>query len=295
MKLRDRYSRLWGFLSENGFLISLMILNLLILCLFFQIQKDTSSTLKIIENKIDIYQQYNIEIIENYDKKNFKNYKDLLKSLRITNEKINANKDKLEKYRSDTKKELEESRKNPIENIENIKQANLFIYNSSRYCSGSGTHIKIKNQHYVLTCAHLIDEKEDLISIVDNKIEYPLDLVKVDKKLDLALFKLDYLLDQPYIEISEKSPTEGSKVLVVGNPANLKDMITEGIIAKVKGGYYIITNKIYFGNSGGMLLYNGKLVGVISSVQIYYEPPCFVNYGVVTNLESINFFLSDVI
>lgn len=183
---------------------------------------------------------------------------------------------------------------NPIEikDAENIKKANLQLVNITHWYWGSGSHIKIDGESYVLTCAHLIEDKTDSICVKEDEYYYFLDFVKMDRETDLALFKADYNVKKfPYLEIAEKSPLQGQKVIAIGNPDNMEDVFTDGIIAKIKENSILITNSVFSGNSGGAVLYDGKIVGILK--QMLYH--LFANsYGVVIKLEDIQEFLERV-
>ena len=182
-----------------------------------------------------------------------------------------------------------------MKNVEKYKKANLLIYNATANFSGSGTHIKIKNKDYILTASHLIENPDDFIwGILDNGDWHPLELTKINKEKDLILFRVFGLECHPYLEISDESPKEGSKIIVIGNPDDMKDVITDGIISKVGRKGYLFTNIIYFGNSGGAILYKGKIIGVVSEFRCYFQIPIFVNYGFGCKLEMIKDFLEDV-
>jgi len=179
-----------------------------------------------------------------------------------------------------------------VDNVEDIKRANIFIVNASQSIHGSGSHIKINNKHYILTCAHLVKEMEDFIwAKLDNNTYQPLGLVKINKEVDLALFEISMFEDLPFLEISQEYPKEGSKILVIGNPANEEDFITNGIITDIKDEGYVFTNLIYFGNSGGAILYKGKLVGVVNEIRTYWNFPLVINYGHGVNLKTVKDFL----
>ena len=181
-----------------------------------------------------------------------------------------------------------------------IKQANVLIHNLTIGVTGSGTHIKINGQSYILTVAHLTDYQDDeLIAVLDNEEEYSLFLIKIDVDNDLALYKINLEIDLPYIEIADEFPEEGSEIIVIGNPAGLTDVITNGVIAKIEEENYFVTNIAYKGNSGGAILYNSKLIGILSRVGIfryqrYNRPPLLVNYGWSVRFESIKEFLEGV-
>jgi hypothetical protein len=194
------------------------------------------------------------------------------------------------------KKTMKKMKRIDLANIENIKEANLIIYNSTEGTGGSGTHIKIRGNSYILSVAHMLNKKDDrLFGITNDGTFYPLTLEKLDKKHDLSLFKIKGIEDLPYLEIAEEAPKPGSEIVIIGNPDSLEDIVTEGIIAKTTKTGYIFTNLVFFGNSGGAILYKGKIVGVVSKLRTYFGfPIIFVNYGYGVNLEILQQFLTYV-
>ncbi len=182
-----------------------------------------------------------------------------------------------------------------MDNIENIKHANVHIFNFSRGGNGSGTHIKINGKSYILTVNHLIHKpKNKIVAILDNNDECPLELIKIDKENDLALFRIFDVPDLPYLEISTEEPTEGSLVTVIGYPKGYIDIVTNGNICQVDKKGYMFTNLIYYGSSGGALLYKGKIVGVVTNIRTFRKPPIYVNYGYATKLIYIQEFLKGI-
>lgn len=245
---------------------------------------------KISAMKDKIHEQDLIEIKHRLET-NIAKQKDSMRKLAENVELIQVEQDSLVKNLS-TRHSID------VENIEDIIDANLIIRNKDAYVKGSGTHVKINNKSYVLTCAHLVDTELDNIVGVDNDgNSYPLILAKINIEKDLALFEVKGLEDAPYLEISDEAPKAGSEVLVVGNPEALEDIITEGIVAKVEKRGYTITNLVYFGNSGGAVLYKGKVVGVTQRIQVLCNLdvfPVIVNYGYSCSLETIQNFLKGV-
>ncbi len=258
--------RKWIKLIIKAVLIGLLIgLNLVI-------YSGIAETLKKLELKLDIYeldrQQQIIQL-----EKNLENYE-------------KDNKLQIQEIRNKFKNMLSKD----IENIEQIKQANVDVWNMTREFSGSGTHIKINDKSYILTCAHLIKKIDDVFTIDGNIVT----LVKYNKKEDLALFEFMIYKnkkDLAYLEISDIFPKIGSQVLVIGNPAGLIDVITNGIIARIEKNYMVLTNTIYLGSSGGAVIYRGKLIGVITN--IYYLPPS-TSYSIARGLNRIKEFLKGI-
>lgn len=178
--------------------------------------------------------------------------------------------------------------------IEAIKQANVKILNTTAIRNGSGTHIIINDKHYILTASHLVNMETDFIWAEINKELHPLGLIKIDYEKDLALFEIFMVDSLPALEIADKSPVETDEIMVIGNPNMQEDFITMGSIIKITADRYIFSNLIFYGNSGGAILYKGKLIGVASQVMNFYNLSVFVNYGVGIKLERIKEFLKGI-
>ena len=220
---------------------------------------------------------------------------EITKGIVETTKGIQDNIEKISKVIKRLRERLALSKLIKIENIEDIKKANLEIVNITEGIFGSGSYIKLKNKKYVLTCAHLVHKKNNEMQVFINKKMFSLELIKIDNNNDLALFKIHKFIENfPYLEISKEYPTEGSEIVVIGNPDGLEDVITDGIIAKERKRHYVFTNKVYFGNSGGAVLYRGKIVGITSYTQVLYDTHHFVNYGVAVKLKVIKEFLKAI-
>ena len=208
---------------------------------------------------------------------------------------MTGNIETLKENNKDLARRLQTTKLIDVENVDQIKQANVLVGNVNEGIEGSGTHIKINGESYLLTCAHLIIENEDdIIGILDNGDMHPLQLVKINRETDLALFKIYGVGDLPYFKIADVEPKEGSEIIVVGNPNRMTDVITDGILAKINEEGYIFTNLIYSGSSGGAMLYKGKVIGIVSEFRVCFTPPIFVNYGYAVKLNTIKDFLGDI-
>ena len=304
-------------------LITVIIYNMIMFMLFAFLAHNIIYLLSSLQGKIDIFEaQRHAQVLEikkavietmkitiDNDEKQIEMIKDVSKLTKYVTEMSITNDEKQLKLIEDIiknvktlkakvtlmERKLQASKSIDLKNVEKYKKANLLIYNATSNFSGSGTHIKIKNKDYILTASHLIENPDDFIwGILDNGDWHPLELTKINKEKDLILFRVFGLECHPYLEISDESPKEGSKIIVIGNPDDMKDVITDGIISKVGRKGYLFTNIIYFGNSGGAILYKGKIIGVVSEFRCYFQIPIFVNYGFGCKLEMIKDFLEDV-
>jgi len=200
----------------------------------------------------------------------------------------------IEKRLSEFKEKLKEHE--PIDNIEKIKQSNFLISNLIEGYYGSGTHIKINGNDYILTCAHLLDkETAEMIATDDDQKIYWLKLVKIDKNNDLALYSMTKN-NLPYLKISKENPKEGKEVVIIGNPTGCNDVVTNGIIAKKLKKIYVISNLAFYGNSGGALIYKGEIIGVASMIdtRFHIKQHQYVNYTIGINIETIREFLEGI-
>lgn len=295
-------------------LAALLICNLAVLGCVGYVVDGQLGFITMLENKIDILSIYQEELIlelenmvltvmdsiVNLDERGSK----IDAEVNILQNNINEQSDKLKelrKYQEQLEKRQKTKKDRDLNKVKAIKEANVLIKNLTKSVLGSGTHIKIDGENYVLTCAHLIigSIEENVLTIVsDTGTWSKAEIVKYNKEKDLALLKVPQLKHTAYLEISDIAPKEGSEVIVIGNPSGLVDMITDGIVTKVdKKGYYLITNKIWFGNSGGSLLYKGKLIGVISQILGFSSVSPFgvaaQNYGKAVGLETIQTFLKE--
>ena len=84
--------------------------------------------------------------------------------------------------------------------------------------------------------------------------------------LDLALLKLNGYRT-PVLSPAENSyGTQGETVYAIGNPIDLRNSVSRGIISGFEGGFLKTDAKIYPGNSGGPLVnLAGEVIGITSA------------------------------
>jgi len=234
-------------------------------------------------------------LVSKINEKNRKYVRKQETNIEFLHRNIKKNTSKLDYYKNLIKLQIKELSSIDLPNIENIKIANFVILNATLGRKSSGTHIKIKDKYYVLTASHLIKKETDILVAIDNNdTQYRLRLVKRNKEVDLALFEILGSSLLATLEISPIAPKAGSLLTVIGNPSGLVDIVTNGIISKVEATDYMITNKIFYGNSGGAVLYRGKIVGVIKSIRCIFGIPT-VSYGISAKLEQLQEFLREYV
>jgi len=154
-------------------------------------------------------------------------------------------------------------------------------FGSSRvYASQSlGSGVLVDERGYVLTNAHVIDKASKIfVALPDQLKEQQVELVGVDKRLDLAVLKLKEERRYPIVQIGRSDDLMlGETVIAVGNPLGLEHSITTGVVSTDRrrlpaedGSLAVFVQSdalINPGNSGGPLLnLDGELVGINTAI-----------------------------
>lgn len=142
---------------------------------------------------------------------------------------------------------------------------------------GTGSGIIIKDNGYIVTNAHVLENASVFYVVTDNNEEFAAELKGRDSKTDLAVLKIDAVnLKAAQIGDSDKVVV-GEEVIAIGNPAGLSGTVTNGIVSALnrqikldETGFVmqcIQTNAaISPGNSGGALVnMYGQVIGITSS------------------------------
>jgi len=135
-----------------------------------------------------------------------------------------------------------------------------------------GSGVIVSADGYVLTNNHVIANADDIqILLYDGRVAKA-KLVGADEETDLAVLKIVDAGNLPVIHIADpKKLRVGDVVLAIGNPLNLNQTVTMGIISAIGRQLsnsspedFIQTDAaINLGNSGGALVNsNGDLVGI---------------------------------
>ena len=166
---------------------------------------------------------------------------------------------------------------------------------------GSGSGVIISTDGYIVTNNHVVADADELtITLNDNK-EYSARIIGTDKASDLALIKIDGK-NLPAITIANSDDIKvGEWVLAVGNPFNLTNTVTAGIVsAKARSLYqnggesFIQTDAaINPGNSGGALVNTrGELIGI--NAMLYSQTGSFSGYGFAIPTSIMNKVVADL-
>lgn len=159
------------------------------------------------------------------------------------------------------------------------------IQTPKRSVTGSG--VIISSDGYIVTNNHVVDGADELTVTLNDNREYSARVVGTDKSTDLALIKVS-ANNLPTLPIGNSDNLKvGEWVIAVGNPYNLNNTVTAGIVsAKARGlgatqgvESFIQTDAaINQGNSGGALVnVQGELVGI--NAMLYSQTGAYSGYG----------------
>jgi len=142
--------------------------------------------------------------------------------------------------------------------------------------TGLGSGVLVSTEGYLLTNQHVVDGADDIEVTLSDGRSASARVVGTDAESDLALLKitLDNLPVIPFGDITQLSV--GDSVLAIGNPFNVGETVTSGIVSALDRnqlGLSTIENFIQTdaainpGNSGGALVdAEGRLVGINTAI-----------------------------
>lgn len=153
----------------------------------------------------------------------------------------------------------------------------IYIYdkNATNTPTGMGSGIIFSDKGYILTNAHVIEDANYMVGILNDNTPIQLSLVGMNSELDIAVLQTDYTDISVATMGNSDSVILGEQVVAIGSPAGLTGTITEGIVSSIDRTYttsdnvdrtFIQTDSaISPGNSGGALLnMYGQVIGVTS-------------------------------
>lgn len=136
---------------------------------------------------------------------------------------------------------------------------------------GHGSGFYINDEGYALTNAHVVGDAETVAIVDFSGTQHMADVIRVDKKRDVALIKADISNNSSVPLRLKDDPKMLDKVYAVGAPnkESLKGTVTEGIVSNFRKayksglGYIQASVELAHGNSGGPLLDEfGNVIGI---------------------------------
>ncbi|HCD15521.1 outer membrane-stress sensor serine endopeptidase DegS [Shewanella indica] len=136
---------------------------------------------------------------------------------------------------------------------------------------GLGSGVIMRKEGYILTNYHVVKKADEIVVALQDGRKFGAEVVGQDPETDLAVLEIQGE-NLPVVPLNLNSPPQvGDVVLAIGNPYNLGQTITQGIISAtgrngLSTGYldFLQTDAaINAGNSGGALIdTHGGLIGI---------------------------------
>lgn len=151
-------------------------------------------------------------------------------------------------------------------NISEAMNASVTIKNKD----GHGSGFFISNDGYILTNHHVIAHSGTYTVVTSDGSEYPAEIIRSNKAIDLALLKINGKSDLAFVIPDKQNYKVGDEVLAIGTPKSVQlgQSVSKGIVSgtrKNRGMNYLQNDiKVNRGNSGGpVVLNNGELTSVV--------------------------------
>jgi S1-C subfamily serine protease len=148
---------------------------------------------------------------------------------------------------------------------------NALPANGGGAITGSGNYFKIRDQHFVITAAHVVDGMDQIFITERSGFTYEAKVMHIDYFRDIAIVIPDRRLmyTEPIDYRSSKYIEVGKEVFYCGNPNNQYFLSFHGRVSGVDGQFLLIDNFAWPGSSGSVVFNKeGKVVGILSAVSV---------------------------
>ena len=147
-----------------------------------------------------------------------------------------------------------------------------------RVAESAGSGVIIRSDGIVVTNNHVIEGATQIRVVLNDRREYPAEVILADERSDIAVLQLQGVTEQlPVLAIDDREEQEvGDLVLAIGNPFGVGQTVTNGIISALNrtetgisdSGSFIQTDAaINPGNSGGPLVdMDGDVIGINTAI-----------------------------
>ena len=139
-----------------------------------------------------------------------------------------------------------------------------------------GSGVIVRESGIIVTNAHVVKGADELKIVLNDRREFPAEVIAQDEEIDVAVLKIDTKGERlPSLLIQGDGDLEiGDIVLAIGNPFGVGQTVTSGIVSAL--GRTNVTDVSSFiqtdaavnpGNSGGALVnLSGELIGVNTAI-----------------------------
>ena len=147
-----------------------------------------------------------------------------------------------------------------------------------RVAESAGSGVIVRSDGIVVTNNHVIEGAQQIRVVLNDRREFPAEIILADARSDIAVLKLQDVTEQlPVLAIDDREEQQvGDLVLAIGNPFGVGQTVTNGIISALNrtetgisdSGSFIQTDAaINPGNSGGPLVdMDGDVIGINTAI-----------------------------
>lgn len=145
-----------------------------------------------------------------------------------------------------------------------------------REVTSLGSGFVVEASGYIITNNHVIEDAEEITVTFANNDKYKAKIIGRDKKVDLALLKIEAKKPLPFVPLGDSNNARvGDWVIAIGNPYGLGGTVTQGIISararSINAGpfddFLQTDAPINRGNSGGPLFnLSGEVIGINTAI-----------------------------
>lgn len=157
------------------------------------------------------------------------------------------------------------------------------LFGERRMRQSTGSGVLISADGYIATNYHVVEDADELEVRLDDNRRIDANLIGVDPDTDLALIKIETNGELPFVGFGDSDQVEiGEWVLAVGNPFDLNNTVTAGIVSAKARNINLISGRqnqygiesfiqtdavVNRGNSGGALVnLEGELIGINTAI-----------------------------
>jgi Do/DeqQ family serine protease len=189
--------------------------------------------------------------------------------------------------------------------VEESQRRWLPNFRSPRQSVGSG--VIVSPEGYIVTNNHVVEEAENILVTLDDKRQFPAEVVGTDGSTDLAVLRIVTDESLPSVALGNSDDAAvGDWVIAIGNPFRLTSTVTAGIVSAlgrqvniIEGDFsiedFIQTDAaINPGNSGGALVnLRGELLGINTAIAT--ESGSYEGYGFAVPVNLVDRVVRDLI
>jgi putative serine protease PepD len=135
-----------------------------------------------------------------------------------------------------------------------------------------GTGFLVSRNGMAATCRHVVEGMQGSTAVLNDQNEFPLNVVAVSRKYDLALVQVLASGNLPFLSLrGDEGIVPGERIFAIGTSVGLQSTVTDGVftgfrkIQQNEERFIQFSAPVNLGNSGGPLLdAQGRVIGVVS-------------------------------